>query len=405
MLDKKKIMFIGAGKYQLAGIQKAREMGLGVVAIDGNPRAEGLSFADASFAVDIRDAALAISIAREQKVNGVLTVASDAALKTVAAVSESLGLPGINLEVAEKSTDKELMRKCFIDNRLPSPRSYASMSRDVLLKLAREVGFPVVVKPADSAGSRGVRLVAAEDEFEDAFLKAKAYSLKGKVLVEEFMDGVEVSVEAFVYQGEITIIALSDKIRTPPPYLLDTTVIFPSAYPEDIQQSIIEVAGKAIRAIGITFGPVHMELMMTQKGPVPVELAARGPGFKVFTDILPLITGIDILKALIRVSLGQKPDLQPRDSKASALRFFDSSDGIVEEVRGLEDVRRINGIYDVDIYVRPGDKVRALTCGADRVGHIISLAATRGQAIDILTLAEKRIYIKVAKDYIGRIEK
>ncbi|MBF0595499.1 MAG: ATP-grasp domain-containing protein [Candidatus Omnitrophica bacterium] len=393
----KTIMFIGAGKYQAAGIRKAREMGLRIVAIDADPKAEGSLLADAFHAVDIKDVTSAIKIARENRIDGVLTVASDIGVKTVAAVSDALGLPGISQEVADRSTDKALMRRAFAAHGVPSPQSFAVDQVAALVECAEKIGFPVVVKPADSAGSRGVKLVNDEAGLKEAFEIARGYSAKAKVVVEAFMHGVEVSVEAFVSRGEISIVALSDKVRTAPPYLLDIDVIFPSAYPADVQGRIIEVARKAIRAIGITMGPVHMELMMTPEGPVPVELAARGPGFKVFTDMLPAVTGIDMLKALIQVSLGQEPVLERTASRASALRFLSATDGIVTAVGGLDQARSRRGIYDADIYVRPGERVRALTCGSDRIGHIIALADTRVQALAALAAAEKDLWVTIEK--------
>lgn len=393
---KKRIMFVCAGKYQVAGIQKAKDMGLQVIAIDGNHEAEGFKIADTYYALDIKDLELTIKIAKENKIDGVLTVASDVGLKTAVAISESLGLPGIGVDVAERCTDKELMRKTFFENGVPSPKSYAVYCYKELLEKTNEIGWPAVVKPADNAGSRGVKMVRDKKELREAYKQALENSRKKKVLIEEFMEGVEVSVEVFVNKGKVNIVALSDKVRTPPPFLLDTEVIFPSAYSNGVKRQIISIAEKAIRAVGIKMGPVHMELMMTENGPVPVELAARGPGFKVFTDIIPMVTGIDILKALIDVSLGDEPNLMSTRSLASAIKFFDTNNGIVKEICGVEEIRKIDGIYEIEIYVKPGDSVRTLTCGSDRIGHVISLAETREKAVEIIKNAKEKLQIKLS---------
>src|SRR5262249_18514362 len=139
---------------------------------------------------------------------------------------------------------------------------------------AGRLAWPVVVKPTDNAGSRGVSLASGESELIDSFRAAQKCSRSGFVLVEEFMPGVEISCEAFVYQGQVFVLGLSDKIRTAPPHLLDTTVLFPSEQPAAIQVEAREVAKKAILAAGIDMATVHMELMVSDGRVRIVELAA-----------------------------------------------------------------------------------------------------------------------------------
>lgn len=391
----KKIMFVGAGKFQLPGIRKAREMGLFVIATDGDSGAPGLKLADISYVLDVKDLKANLDVARKNSIDGILAVASDVSLKTVGAISQELRLPGLSLDVIERCTDKELMRNAFFKNRVPSPKSYAVYSYEELLEKAGRIGYPLVVKPADNAGSRGVRMVFTKQNLNEAYLTALKNSRKGKVLIEEFMEGFEVSVEAFIYEGRMNVIALSDKVRTSPPYLLDIKVIFPSAYPYNIRKEIIKVAENVIEAVGINIGPVHMELMMTKDGPVPVEVAARGPGFKVFTDILPMITGIDLLKVLIQISLNEKPSLKKTKNMSSVIKFINVKSGILKKISGLDKAIKVEDIYDLELYVKEGDKVNELTCGSDRIGHIISIAGTREKAEKAINKAESLLKIEV----------
>ena len=394
----KKVMCIGAGPYQKKGIETAKKMGLYVIATDVDPNAVGLSSADKPYAIDARDIKNSLKIAREEKIDGVMTISSDASVMTVASISEELGLPGINKEVAANCLDKEFMRKAFYAHNVPSPKSYAVYSVEDLLQKSKLVKFPVVVKPADSAGSRGVRKVERQEDLPQAYKKAIEYSDKQKVIIEEFMEGVEVSVEAFVVDGEIHIIALSDKIRTEPPYLLDIQVTFPSAYPKKVQKQIIDVAKKAIKAVGVKTGPIHMELMMTKDGPVPVELAARGPGFKVFSDMIPMVTGIDVLKATVDVAMGKKPNLKHTKKRASSIKFFSAEPGVLKSISGVEEAKKIPGVYEIVMYIKPGSKTRALTSGLDRIGHIISSTTTRKKAIDVINKAIKKINVEIDYD-------
>ncbi len=391
----KKIMFIGAGAHQAKGIEKAKEMGLFVIAVDGSAKAPGLKIADQSHVIDVKDIKSNLNVAIGNQIDGILAVASEVSVLTVAAISQEMGLPGIDVEVAKKCTDKGLMRKAFVEHGVPSPKSYSVYSYEDLLKRADEIGYPLVIKPADNAGSRGVKMLRDQKEFKTAYNDALQHSKSGKLVIEEFMKGIEVSVEAFMHKGKINIIGLSDKVRSPLPYLLDIKVSFPSAYSEAEINNIINMARQTIEAVGVKEGPVHMELIMTKSGPIPVELAARGPGFKVFTDIMPMITGIDLLKELIRMSLGDKPSLEKRKDMASVIKFLDTKTGVLKRISGINQAKKEDGVYEVEIYPKEGDKVNKLTCGADRVGHIISIADTRRKAEEAVERAEKRIKLEV----------
>lgn len=386
---------MGAGVFQKRGIEAAKEMGLYVIAVDGDPKAVGLALADRSYVMNIKDVPALLAVARKEKINGVITIASEVTIPIVARICDALKLPGLSREVAAKCHDKELMRKAFYAHGVPSPKSLAAYSASELAAVAKGFRFPVVIKPSDSAGSRGVRMIQEPGNLESAYNLAVGYSSDRKVLIEEFMEGVEVSVEAFVVRGKVHIIVLSDKIRSDPPVLTDTEITFPSAYDAKTQKKIIAVAKRAIEAVGVQDAPIHLELMMTKDGPVPVELAARGPGFKLFTDIIPTITGIDVVRAAIELALGKKPALKRTKRKASVIRFLDTHDGIVESIRGLDEARRVPDIYEVELYVKHGDKTHRLTSGAERIGHIISIANTRKRALQAVDEAQHALSISV----------
>ena len=391
----RKVLIIGAGPVQVVGIQRAQEMGFTVVATDGNPKAPGLQIADIPVAMDVKDIPNTITLAKKHRVDGVLSVAVEVAVKTVAAVADALSLPALSPEAAENATNKHRMRTLWAANGIPSPASYPCMSLTEAQTAARQVGFPIVVKPADNAGSRGVSKVERVDDLPIAYEKALGYAGNGMMLVEEFMPGVEMSVEAFVYNGEVYVMALSDKIRTKPPYLLDTTVLFPSEHSPHIQEQAKEIVAAAIKALGIDMSPVHAEVMVTPHGPMMVELAARGPGFKVFTDMIPWVTGVDVVKELIKLSVGDGPDFTVRFNRGSVLRFPEVPPGLVTRVEGVDEARKIEGVSDLDVYVKPGDVVRPLTSGSDRVGHIISTAETRKEAVEIIRRVESILRIEV----------
>lgn len=390
-----KVLIIGAGPAQYKGAAKAKQMGLFTIVTDRNPKAPGLAIADVPLVLDVKDYENSIKIAKQYQIDGVFSIASEVSVRTVAAVAEELNLPGLSRQVARIVTDKALMREKYKENDVPSPRFRVAYSLGEAFEAIKELSLPVVIKPADNAGSRGVTKADKETEIQEGFERAKEFSEQGKVLIESFMEGVEVSVEAFVYRGLIKILALSDKIRTPPPHLLDTTVIFPSNYPKDVQDEICEVARKAIKSVNINDGPVHIEIMMTPEGPKMVELAARGPGFKVFTDIIPYVTGVDVVEAVIKLALAEEPDLEIKASRGAVLKFIQASPGRIRKIEGKEKVGEISGVYDFALYLGAGDEIKPLTCGDDRVGHIISFADSRDKAIATIERAERLLKIEV----------
>ena len=394
-MDQKKVLIVGAGPAQYSGIAKAKKMGLFTIVADRDENAPGLGIADVPLVVDVKDIASLIQVARQYHIDGVFLVSSEVSVMTVAAIAEELNLPGIGTNTARIATDKGLMREIYLENGVPSPEFKIVHSLGETYQFIKKLSLPVVLKPADNAGSRGVTLVIHEDEIEDAYLRAMSNSNKNKVLVESFMDGIEVSVEAFVYKGDITILALSDKIRTPPPYLLDTMVIFPSNFPKATLNDICDVAVRAIKSVGIDNGPVHIEIMMTDNGPKMVELAARGPGFKVFTEMIPFVTGVDVVEGVIKLAIGEEPDLNVIANRAAVLKFIEANPGKIEKITGLEKVKTIKGVHDFDFYLSVNDIIKPVTCGDDRIGHIITYADSREKALEIVEMAERLLEIDV----------
>lgn len=391
----KTILNIGAGPSQTAGIQQAHEMGCRIIALDGDPEAPGLKIADMGLVLDVKDKEGVLKIAQEYEIDAVLSIASDICLITAAAVAESLNLKGMPPDKIFPAVNKGAMRRVFSECGVPGPRYRVIEKWDCLHEAIDEVGFPAVLKPVDSAGSRGVFFVASAEDLLFRYTAAVKWSPSGVVILEEFMPGPEISVEAFVVNGDVHILTLSDKERTAPPSLLDTTLKFPSIQPNPVQRKVCDVAVRAIEALEINDCPVHMEQIITSEGPKVVEMAARGPGFKVYTDIIPYVTGVNGIEAQIRLLLDKAPDLTTRvPLRGACLMFFSSEeDGVIKEIRHLDKLALNPDIYEIEMYVNPGDKVRKLTCGQDRIGHLLTLSETREKAVSLAEEAFQKIQI------------
>ena len=189
---KKSILVIGGGLLQLPLIKKGREMGLTVIVTDYNPDVIGLQYADVPLIMSTRDIEGSVRIAKKQHeltpISGVVTCGTDASM-TVAAVANALGLPGIKFEDAEAATNKIKMRTRFKNHGVPSP-AFCSVWSLVEAKTAcKKLGFPLVIKPSDNMGARGVRCVNNKNEISDAFHAAKSASPSGELIMEEYMEG------------------------------------------------------------------------------------------------------------------------------------------------------------------------------------------------------------------------
>lgn len=394
-MSKEVLIVVGAGSFQLPVIIRAKERGFFVVTLDANPEAPGFAFCDRSIVADIKNPDVCIDALQGVKPVAVLALATEVALVTVASIAAVFGLKGVSIEAALNSTSKKRMRECFLEYKIPSPAFKAISNSSSVDTAAAAIGFPLVVKPSDSAGSRGVSIVTIPESLQAAYDHALSFSTSGEVLIEEYMHGVEISVESYVQDGVITILSLSDKIRTQSQYPLDTHVIFPSEKPDAIQAKVTSIAVRAIEACKIDNAVVHMEMMVTSEGPKMVELAARGAGFHVFSKMLAWVCDINTVDLLIDISLGKTVLYNELKQRGAVLAFPGSESGKVKAVFGLSEIKQIQGVVEAEVYLKTGDKVNDLRSGSDRVGHIIVFGDNRVKALEITAKAEKLFNIEV----------
>ncbi|WP_156823321.1 ATP-grasp domain-containing protein [Woodsholea maritima] len=360
------LLFIGAGLFQLPGLRAAKALGHHVIAFDGSADAPGFLEADAHRLVDIRNIDACRKAVRAFKPDGVLTIATEAGVVTAAQIAADLGLRGTPIDAARAATDKRIMREAFAKAGLASPTSHPCQTLEEVERAYRGVGPKAVIKPANGAGSRGVSFVNTLTDLPAAFDAAKAIAGSHPVLVEYFMAGEEVAVEAVLIQGAFHPLCISDKTRTKPPYLLDISITYPSARSKAEQAAILALAEAGARALGLDNTPLHIEIMMTPDGPYLVEIAARGAGFHVFTDIIPWVTGVDTLGLHIAMALGQDiPAFTPLQ-RGAVLEFPVFKPGRVTRLDGVEAMLAREDVIFGESYIKVGETLRPLTCGGDR---------------------------------------
>ena len=372
----KTIMILGASILQLPAIKKAKEMGLRVVAVDMNPEAVGFKedgiIKEVISTIDIPNV---VKAAKRNKVDGVVTLASDMPMRSVAAVAKEMGLVGISDDTALKATNKAVMRQALYEYGVPVPRFYKASNREEYEKSTAEFHAPFIVKPADNSGSRGIFKISDlndQQTIRDAYDYSRASSRSGDVVVEEYMEGPEVSVETLTVDGECHVIQITDKLTTGAPHFVEMGHSQPTQLDADTAEKIREVAKAANKAIGIENGPSHTEIIVTEEGPKIVELGARLGGDCITTHLVPLSTGVDMVECCIKIALGEKPDITPKWSKGSAIRYFNQKAGLIKKIDGITDARNIAGVREVAIVHGVGERITEVTDSASRMGFVIA---------------------------------
>jgi len=389
----KRLFIIGASILQLPAIQKAKELGFYVGVADFNPNAIGIPYADEYYNVSTIDEEGVYQAAKAFGADGVMTLATDMPMRSVAYACKKLGLPGISYDTAVKATDKGEMIKAFAENGVEHPWYY--IIADATKPLPEGITYPCITKPTDNAGSRGVMLVNSREELEAALAYSRENGRSGTVIVEEYMVGPEVSVEVIVWQGVPHILQITDKLTTGAPHFVEMGHSQPSRLPMADQEKIRDLACRAVKAVGIDNGPAHVEIMLTKEGPKMVELGARMGGDCITTHLVPLSTGVDMIKATMDISLGLTPDITPKFQKGSAIRFFDVPRGTITAIEGVEEAKAIPGVREISFTKQVGDTAGEIGASGDRVGFVIAQADTPEESEEICIRAMRSIKIRM----------
>ena len=400
----KTILFVGAGRHQRRAIVQAKELGLRVVAVDRNPQAPGLAEADIAKVVDFADAAAVLKATARINIDGVMTVSADRAVPIVAAVAEARGLPGIGVETAHLMTHKIAMRTRLADAGVPQPRYAAVRSIAETRRAADEVGFPSVLKPADSGGQRAVFRVESLDEIHAHLHEVLVASPTGDAILEEFADGIEMNGIVIARDGGSIPLTLSDRLRPPGVgFGVGWIHVYPAtAYGEQLDESE-RVAVHTVHALGLKTGIAFPQLIATRDGRVVVvECAARIPGGQM-ADLVRFATGVDLVEVQIRMALGDElPDdlVLPRFKQPLAIRFFTAEPGPlptgrVKRIGPLDKVLAFPGVVQADVYLQVGETIRPVRVDGDRRGYVIATADTNIEALERAEAAATLLDVEV----------
>lgn len=402
----KTLLIISAGIESVPGIELARSMGLHVVASDANPQSPGFALADDTLIVSTYDVEATLAAVtryhREVRpIDGVVCIASDVPL-TVASVAAALGLPGISIYSARLATDKLAMKRRFEADGVPIPWFSVVESADHLQALVIAKGRPMVIKPVDSRGSRGVLRLLPDTDLAWAYDIAKRHSPTGRVMLEQFLPGPQVSTESLIIDGVAYTVGFADRnyeyLERFAPHIIENGGQLPSHLSEDTQLVVRDLVQQATLSMGIHNGVVKGDIVVVDGKPLVIELAARLSGGYFCTHEIPLNTGVDLVGAAIRQALGEPvnpADLQPKFNRPVAQRYFFPEPGEVRAVTGSEIYADDPDVAYLEVRVKPGDRIGPVDSHPARAGVVITTGATCAAAISLAEKVASEISINV----------
>lgn len=357
----KKILVLGAGIMQIPVIKKISELGYTSIVADFAADAPGFKFSDNNHIVSTLDYEGILSIAKKERVDGILTT-SDAPVRVVAKVAKQLGFNAMSEETAEICTNKLKQRILFKENNVGSPDFVIvhSSSRDISFS-----SFPCIVKPIDSSASRGVSIAKNADDLRNAIDYAFEFSKSETVLVEQFIEGREFSVETFTQNNETTVVSITEKHLLDNGYFVENTHIEPANITDCENELIKKEVMNAIASIGLDNAPSHTEVKLWNGKVYIIEIACRLGGDYITSDLCPLSTGVDMLENLVKVSVGEKVNVSHKKTKCAAVQFINNFN--YESCKLYIELNKDNIVrYEIQPY---SDKT--IKNSLDRLGYII----------------------------------
>lgn len=381
----KKVLIIGAGFLQAFVIQRAKSMGYVTLAVDADPDAIGFQYADRHAVINIVDEKACLDYAKQEHIDGVLTAATDYGVLTAAYIAQQMKLPGLSYEAAQLIKNKYKVRKRLYECRVDDTEQAYEVDRTTdLNQLGLRLTFPVMVKPCDGSGSRGAARVDVVDELAAACEAAIDASITHRAEIESFITGCEYGAESLVVNGEVHVFAVMKKHMTKPPWYAELGHAIPSDLSPETEARAKQCVENAIRALGLNFGSVNMDMLITAEGKIHIiDIGARMGGNMIGPCIIPYGTGVDYVGNMLRNAVGDRVDLTPGEHGAVATRLLAFDEGVVKE---LPDFKALEKEYGVEIYhhLETGQHINEYHTNLDGCGYIIARD-------DVVSKAEARV--------------
>ena len=362
----KRLAIIGANDFQKQLIIKAKEMGLETHVFAWEEGAVGKEDADYFYPISIREKEEILQKCQEIKIDGICSIASDLAVLTVNYVAEKMGLNSNSIRCSEIATNKYEMRKAFKRNNDPIPK-FIEVSQNEDFNISN-FSYPIIVKPTDRSGSRGITKINSNEELNAAIKVACKESFEHKAMIEEFIEGKEYSVECISYHGKHVLLAITQKITTGAPHFIETGHNEPADLSDDIKNKIQSIIFHALNSIEIKEGASHSEIKIDDNLNIKIiEIGARMGGDCIGSDLVRISTGYDFTKMVIGVALGNQPDFNKIvEPMRAVVRFIFSK----EDIDNCE--KMINNGWKLERkYIEQNFDGHIITDSSNRYGYYI----------------------------------
>lgn len=372
--NKKSVLIFGVGPLQKSIINRAKLMGLYTIGIDPAADAVCKDDVDAFEIVDGLDFEGTMAVANKYQIDAIVTAATDKPLVMMARVAKELNLPFYSVETAQWSTDKFQMKKRFELGGVPHAQG------KLISKFEETEGlvFPVIIKPRDNSGSRGVKLCRDRNELQISFNEALENSKLDSILVEEFIEGPEYSIESLHYDGKSGVIQFTEKKTTEFPYNVELGHIQPANLSHENKQRIRKIVEKIGKALNFENCPSHTELKINERGIFVIETSPRLGGDYITSTLTPLSTGVNLEDELLKMALGETINPQPKSVQYSGVRFFAFEEGsVILHVPNEDFVKGWPYVVDFSFKLAEGQFVNRITSSLNRYGYLTLVASSR----------------------------
>lgn len=368
-----KIMVVAGGEWQCPIVKTAKEMGHYVICSNLYEDSPAFRYADAGEVADVRDKEKNLEIAKRYMPDAILTDQSDIAVPTVAYIASELGLRGIGCKHAELFTNKFAMREFCKKHGFLYPQYMMCRDKEIAKDFFRKIGKSII-KPLDSQSSRGIHIIENEADIDKYFDDAIQYSnIEKAVLLEQYIEGKEFTVDGIKTESGYYVTAISKKNHFDYNSSIARELLF-SNYDENYDYNALrQLNTEMVLKMELPFGLTHAEYKFMNGEYYLIEIAARGGGTRISSDIVPIMSGINSNEIYINCLLGAKQDVKIdcSDKKYAILGFFDFKPGIVSGISGLEDALELDGVVDIGLSFSIGDSISKALDDRSRVGYYI----------------------------------
>lgn len=385
MSARKRLLVLGAGRHQVGLIRRAEERGIEVVALDYYSDAPGKKYATHTSDGSAIDFDSALREAQLYGVAGVVTVGTDMPVLTMALVADRLGLPAyLTPDGAMKATNKLAMADALRSAGARRPRSIRVTDQSAALMEAGSLRLPLVVKPSDSQGQRATTRVDTNSDLASAVGAALRESRSGEAVIEEFVEGNEITVSAWVDNGIPSVLIVADRITYSPPPAIGIAFqhVVPSVAAGAVLPEIRRQMNAVVAAYGMKEGPLYVQMMVSGSDVYVVEAAARvGGGHE--EALIPLMAGVNIIDRMIDVAIGARAQPASGEDRFHSSRrhalvnFLFARAGTVYRSKGMHELLASDAVIEGRFYVREGDRVPGMVNSLGRAGYFVSTADSR----------------------------